>query len=178
MAGTRAAIRYAKAALSLASDQKAAEAVNNDMIAIAKTISDSEELDQVLKSSVVKTEVKTAALSKIFPKLNKISSDLFNLLIDNKRIGILGDVAQKYTELFDVLNNKEIAQVTTAIPLTKDLEKKVLTKIKELTSKAVELENIVDESIIGGFILRIGDKQYNASVQNKLNRLKREFSIN
>lgn len=178
MAGTRAAIRYAKAALSLASDQKAAEAVNNDMIAIAKTISDSEELDQVLKSSVVKTEVKTAALSKIFPKLNKISSDLFNLLIDNKRIGILGDVAQKYTELFDVLNNKEIAQVTTAIPLTKDLEKKVLTKIKELTSKTVELENIVDESIIGGFILRIGDKQYNASVQNKLNRLKREFSIN
>lgn len=178
MAGTRAAIRYAKAALSLASDQKAAEAVNNDMIAIAKTISDSEELDQVLKSSVVKTEVKTAALSKIFPKLNKISSDLFNVLIDNKRIGILGDVAQKYTELFDVLNDKEIAQVTTAIPLTKDLEKKVLTKIKELTSKAVELENIVDESIIGGFILRIGDKQYNASVQNKLNRLKREFSIN
>lgn len=178
MAGTRAAIRYAKAALSLASDQKAAEAVNNDMIAIAKTISNSEELDQVLKSSVVKTEVKTAALSKIFPKLNKISSDLFNVLIDNKRIGILGDVAQKYTELFDVLNDKEIAQVTTAIPLTKDLEKKVLTKIKELTSKAVELENIVDESIIGGFILRIGDKQYNASVQNKLNRLKREFSIN
>ncbi|RED48907.1 ATP synthase F1 subunit delta [Seonamhaeicola aphaedonensis] len=178
MAGTRAAIRYAKAALSLASDQKAAEAVNNDMIAIAKTISENEELDQVLKSSVVKTEVKSAVLSKIFPKLTKVSSSLFNLLIDNKRIGILGDVAQKYTELFDELNGKEIAQVTTAIPMTKALEIKVLAKVKQLTNKAVELENIVDESIIGGFILRIGDKQYNASVQNKLNRLKREFSIN
>ncbi|WP_299548697.1 ATP synthase F1 subunit delta [Seonamhaeicola sp.] len=178
MAGTRAAIRYAKAALSLASDQKAAEAVNKDMVAIAKTISENQELDQVLKSSVIKTEVKSAALSKIFPKLNKISTGLFDVLIANKRIDILGSVAQKYTVLFDELNGKEVAKVTTAVPMTKDLEIKVLAKIKELTSKAVDVENIVDEDIIGGFILRIGDKQYNASVLNKLNRLKREFSLN
>lgn len=175
---SRAAIRYAKAALSLASDQKAAEAVNKDMVVIANTISESEELNQVLKSSVIKTEVKSQALSKIFPKLNTISSELFNVLIANKRIDILGSVAQKYTQLFDELNGKEIAQVTTAVPMTKDLEIKVLAKIKELTSKAVEVENIVDESIIGGFVLRIGDKQFNASVQNKLNKLKREFSLN
>jgi F-type H+-transporting ATPase subunit delta len=178
MAGTRAAIRYAKAALSLASDQNAAEAVNKDMIAIANTIAESVELDQVLKSSVVKTEVKKAALDKIFPGLNKISSDLFDVLITNKRIDILGDVAAKYTVLFDELSGKEVAQVTTAIPMTEDLEIKVLAKVKELTTKAVELENVVDESILGGFILRIGDKQYNASVANKLNRLKREFSLN
>ena len=151
MAGTRAAIRYAKAALSLASDQKAAEAVNKDMVAIAKTISENEELDQVLKSSVIKSEVKSAALANIFPKLNKISSGLFDVLISNKRIDILGSVAEKYTVLFDELNGKEVAQVTTAVPMTKDLEIKVLAKIKELTSKAVEVENIVDESIIGGF---------------------------
>ena len=178
MAGSRAAIRYAKAALSLASDQKAAEAVNNDMIGIANTIAESVELDQVLKSSVIKTEVKKAVLDKIFPGLNKISSDLFNVLITNKRIDILGDVAAKYTVLFDELSGKEVAQVTTAIPMTEDLEIKVLAKIKQLTTKAVELENVVDESILGGFILRIGDKQYNASVANKLNRLKREFSLN
>ncbi|TYA74101.1 ATP synthase F1 subunit delta [Seonamhaeicola marinus] len=174
----RAAIRYAKAALSLASDQKAAEAVNNDMIAIAKTIAENDELDQVLKSSVIKAEVKSAALSQIFPKINKISSELFNLLIANKRIDVLGDVAQKYSVLFDELNGKEVAKVTTAVPMTKDLEIKVLAKIKELTNKAVEVENIVDENIIGGFILRIGDKQFNASVLNKLNNLKREFSLN
>ncbi|WP_248724631.1 ATP synthase F1 subunit delta [Seonamhaeicola sp. ML3] len=178
MAGTRAAIRYAKAALSLASDQKAAEAVNKDMVAIAKTISENDELDQVFKSSVIKSDVKSAALAKIFPKLNKISLGLFDVLVSNKRIDLIGSVAEKYTVLFDELNGKEVAQVTTAVPMTKDLEIKVLAKIKELTSKAVELENIVDESIIGGFVLRIGDKQYNASVQNKLNKLKREFSLN
>jgi F-type H+-transporting ATPase subunit delta len=56
------------------------------------------------------------------------------------------------------------------------LESKVLAKVKEFTSKAVTLHNIVDESIIGGFILRIGDKQYNASIANSLQVLKRELS--
>ena len=178
MAGTRAAIRYAKAILSLASDQNAADAVNNDMKLIANTIAENNELEQVLKSAVVKSDVKKAALTQIFPNINTISSGLFSILMSNKRIDILGDVATKYSQLFDELQGKEIAQVTTAIPMTNDLELKVLAKVKELTSKAVELENIVDESILGGFILRVGDKQYNASVANKLNKLKREFTLN
>lgn len=178
MAGTRAAIRYAKAVLSLASDQNAAEAVNNDMKLIATTIEDNAELSQVLKSAVVKSEVKKAALTQIFPNTNSISSEVFNLLMSNKRIDILGDVASTYNQLFDELNGKQKAQVSTAFPMTNDLEIKVLAKVKELTSKAVELENIVDESILGGFILRVGDKQYDASVSNKLNKLKREFTLN
>jgi len=178
MAGTRAAIRYAKAVLSLASDQNAAEAVNNDMKLIATTIEENAELSQVLKSAVVKSEVKKAALTQIFPNTNSISSEVFNLLMSNKRIDILGDVASTYNQLFDELNGKQKAQVSTAFPMTNDLEIKVLAKVKELTSKAVELENIVDESILGGFILRVGDKQYDASVSNKLNKLKREFTLN
>ena len=178
MAGTRAAVRYAKAVLSLASDQKAALAVDNDMKLLSKTISENEDLDQLIKNAVIKSEVKKEMLNKIFPKLNVISSNLFDLLVSNKRINILGDIALKYSQLFDNLNGKEKAIVTTAIPMTNDLENKVLKKIKQLTSKTVELENIVDESIIGGFILRIGDKQYNASVSSKLNKLKREFTLN
>ena len=178
MAGTRAAIRYAKAVLSLASDQKNAEVVNSDMKLIATTIADNADLDQVLKSSVVKSEVKKSALNQIFPNLSEVSKGLFDLLVSNKRLDILADVASNYSVLFDQLNGKEKATVTTAVPMTNDLELKVLAKIKELTSKAVELENIVDEDILGGFILRVGDKQYNASISNKLNKLKREFTLN
>ncbi len=178
MAGTRAAIRYAKAVLSLATDQKAASAVDKDMKIIALTIAENEDLDQLLNSAVMKSELKKEMLNKIFPKLNAISSNLFDLLDANKRIDILGDIALKYNMLFDELNGKEKAIVTTALPMTKDLENKVLKKVKELTNKSVELENIVDESIIGGFILRVGDKQYNASVANNLNNLKREFTLN
>lgn len=178
MAGTRAAIRYAKAVLSLATEKNVAEAVNNDMKLITSAISDNEELDQVLKSSVIKSETKKAALSQIFPNINDISSSLFDLLVSNKRIDILNEIASKYSTLFDEQNGKEIATVTTAVPMTEDLELKILAKIKELTNKAVELENVVDEEILGGFILRVGDKQYNASISNKLNKLKREFTLN
>jgi F-type H+-transporting ATPase subunit delta len=68
--------------------------------------------------------------------------------------------------------------VTTAVALTGDLEKKVLAKVKELTGKNVTLKNIIDETVLGGFILRAGDLQYDASIANQLNTLKREFTLN
>jgi F-type H+-transporting ATPase subunit delta len=69
-----------------------------------------------------------------------------------------------------------VAKVTTAFPITAELEAKVLSKIKEFSSKKITLINTVDPAIIGGFILRMGDQQYNASVANRLQQLKREFS--
>ena len=178
MAGTRAAIRYAKAVLALATEQKKADVVNKDMKLIASTIADNSDLSSMLTNAVVKVDAKKKVLLAVFPKLNNISKGLFDILISNKRIDILNEVAIKYSTLFDELNVKEVAVVTTAFPMTNDLEINVLSKIKELTNKAVELENIVDENILGGFILRIGDKQYDASVSNKLNKLKREFTLN
>jgi len=80
--------------------------------------------------------------------------------------------------LFDESQGTQIAKVTTAIPLTKELEAKVLAKVKELTGNDAEVHNTVDESILGGFILRVGDIQYNASIANKLDKLKREFTLN
>lgn len=178
MAGSRAAIRYAKAVISLATDQKKADSVNNDMKLMANTITENIELAEMLNNAVVKSEDKKAVLLAVFPKLNKISTDLFDVLISNKRVDILYDIAIHYSILFDTLKGKEVAKVTTAIPMTEALEAKVLTKVKELTNKEIVLENIVDENILGGFILRVGDKQYNASVSNKLNKLKREFTLN
>ncbi len=178
MAGARAAIRYAKAVLSLATDQKKADAVNNNMKLLASTISENMELNNMLNNAVIKSEVKKAVLLAVFPKLNKISLDLFDVLITNKRVNILNEIAIQYSALYDTLNGKEVAKVTTAFPMTKELELKVLAKVKELTKKEVVLENIVDENILGGFILRVGDKQFNASVSNKLNKLKREFTLN
>lgn len=60
--------------------------------------------------------------------------------------------------------------------MTSELETKVLAKIASFSNKKITIENIVDPAIIGGFILRMGDKQYNASVANSLQNLKREFS--
>ena len=178
MAGARAAIRYAKAILSLATDQKVVDAVDSDMKLMANTIGDNIDLANMLNSAVIKSEEKKAVLLALFPELNHISASLFDVLITNKRVDILNNIALQYSILFDELNGKELATVTTTVPMTKDLESKVLKKVKELTNKEVTLENIVDESILGGFILRVGDKQYNASISNKLNKLKKEFTLN
>ena len=77
--------------------------------------------------------------------------------------------------MFDKNQGKVSATVTTAVPLTEDLEKEVLKKAATLTPLKVELKNIVDSSIKGGFILRVGDLQYNASIADRLEALKREL---
>jgi len=178
MAGARAALRYAKAVLSLATDQKAVEAVNNDMKLISKTIAENKDLSVMLQNPVVRPSVKKTVLNEVFKNTSTITGNLVTTLITNKRIALLEQVASKYNQLYDTLNGIQIAKVTTAVPLTDDLKTKVLAKVKELTGKEVEVVNIIDENILGGFILRVGDIQYNASIANKLNNLKREFTLN
>tara|TARA_R110002096_G_scaffold135560_1_gene287592 strand:+ start:8850 stop:9401 length:552 start_codon:yes stop_codon:yes gene_type:complete len=179
MAGARAAIRYAKAVLSLATDQKTADVVNTDMALIANTIAESKDLSEALKSPIVPSTVKKSILLEVFKNTNQSTLNLMDTLVANNRIDILEQVAAKYNQLFDESKGIELATVTTAIALTPDLEKKVLAKAKELTGKKdVEVKNSIDESIIGGFILRIGDVQYNASVANQLSKLKRELTLN
>ena len=174
----RAAIRYAKGVLSLAQEQKAEEAVNNDMKTIVGTIAQSNELSQMLQSPVIKSSDKKAVLTSVFSNVNENIVNLIDTLISNKRLALLNDVASSYVTLYNQLRGSQVATVTTAVALSDALKKKVLAKVKELTGKDAEVENIIDESILGGFILRVGDKQYNASIANKLNKLKREFTLN
>ena len=174
----RAAIRYAKAVLNLATEQNAAEAINEDMKLITESISASDDLKHMLQSPIVRSSDKKAVLTKVFKNANAETHKLFDTLIENKRLAILNDVAASYTNLYDHLRGSQVAKVTTAVPLTDELRTKVSAKVKELTGKDAELENIIDEGIIGGFILRVGDIQYNASIANKLDKLKREFTLN
>ena len=176
MNGSRAAIRYAKAILSFALEQQKEVEVNNDMLLVANTIQDSKELQLLLNSPVLKTELKKSALKEIFEsKTSPLTIGLINLLIDNKRLPILGEVAKKYNVIFDSLKGIEVAKVTTAIPLTEELNQQILRKVIEITGKQATIESIINPDIIGGFILRVGDIQYDASVANKLQVLKRQF---
>ena len=178
MAGTRAAIRYAKAVLSLATDNKAAATVQADMALIGQAIENNASLADVLKSPVVKLSEKADVLNALFSSVSSESKSLFTILVTNKRVDILGQVAAQYGILYDIENNKENAFVTTAIPMNPELETKVMAKLKTLTTKEVTLNKSVDENILGGFILRVGDQQYDASVSNQLNTIKRKFTIN
>ncbi|MBL4905441.1 MAG: ATP synthase F1 subunit delta [Flavobacteriaceae bacterium] len=176
MKGTRAALRYAKAILNLAKDTGMEAVVNTDMQFIAATISESSDLQIMLKSPVIKASDKKKVLNTIFAdKVNNISLGLFNLLEENKRMVMLAPIASRYTIIYDYLKSMHVAIVTTAVPLTKEVEEKVLNKIVELTGNKTSIENRINPSIIGGFIIRVGDLQYDASIANNFNELRREF---
>ncbi len=176
MAGTRAAIRYAKAILDIAKENNSVDAVNANMTSIVNAIKESAELKDFLQSPIIKGEIKFSSLSEIFTSAQKETKGLFQLLLANKRFELLNDVALQFNALYDELNGIEVAKVTTAVPMTAELETKVLAKIASFSNKKITIQNIVDPAIIGGFILRMGDKQYNASVASRLQNLKREFS--
>ena len=176
MSNSRAALRYAKAILDLAVENKVTDALEKDMQSIVTTISGSNELREMLASPVINGNAKKKALLAIFKGSHKVTEGTISMLVDNKRISMLNEVAVKYLVLNEKLKGKEVAFVTTAVALTAELEKKVLTKVAELTGNKVTIENKIDESIIGGFVLRVGDLQYDASIANKLSNLKREFT--
>ena len=173
---SRAASRYAKAILSLAIDENNAVVVNEDMKSILVTVSKNKELRDFLSSPLVKPDQKRAGLRQVFKDANDVTMKTFDLLVTNKRTDILLDVATSFIVLFEEMNKREIATVTTAVEITADLEKKVLAKAQELAGKEVTLEKVIDPSILGGFILRVGDREINASVQNKIGELKRTFA--
>jgi F-type H+-transporting ATPase subunit delta len=176
MTGSRAAIRYAKAILEMAQASGTAAQVNEDMALVASTIAGNAELADFIVSPTTKGDSKEAALKEIFAGSQNITQGLFHLLRENRRFEILGQVAAEYKNQFDEVNGVETATVTTAFPLTPELENKVMDKIREFSNKKITIKNIVDPAIIGGFILRIGDKQFNASVANSLLTLRRELS--
>ncbi|WGF93586.1 ATP synthase F1 subunit delta [Aequorivita marisscotiae] len=174
---SRAAIRYAKAILQKANENNTEAVVFGDMQSVYTTLEDSRELRAVLQSPVIKANDKKEALLKIFKKQSEATHSLINILIANKRASLLGSVAKSYVDIYNTQQGVKTATVITAVPLTSEMETKVLAKVKELTgSDKVTLNHQIDSEIIGGFILRMGDTQYNASIANQLGNLKREFS--
>jgi len=173
---SRAAIRYAKAILETAVSTGKANQVNDDMKSIIVAVNSSADLKDFLASPIITSEVKMNVLSEIFGSVQADTKSLFRLLQENKRFEILEAIATQFNAQFDEMNGVEVAKVTTAFPITADLEAKILAKATSISTKKITIQNTVDPSIIGGFILRIGDKQYNASVSNRLHELKREFS--
>ena len=176
MGGSKAALRYAKALLSLAKDRKIETQVNEDMDLIRNTIAENKDLRVFLKSPVIKEEKKSTALKAIFKDVNTVTSGLFGILLENNRVSLLPLVASTYNRLYDTMHGIQLATVTTAIPLTPLLEEKIQHKVKELTGNTAKIKNIINPNIIGGFILRVGDIQYNASVAAQLNSLKMKFT--
>tara|TARA_B100001564_G_scaffold357326_1_gene373320 strand:+ start:779 stop:1309 length:531 start_codon:yes stop_codon:yes gene_type:complete len=172
---SRAAIRYAKAIYEIADEENFIKEIFNDMITINKLNRDSSDFKNLLSNSIIDNFDKKKAILSLLEKTNSITEKLLDLLIHNKRVAIISDIASCFIHLYNKNNNIKEAIVITASPIDKDLEKKILSQIKIPAAKSINLINLVDSSIIGGFIIRYDGKEYNASIKQNLKNLKTEL---
>ena len=179
MSGSRSATRYAKAFLDLAIEQNAVEQAYTDMKFVADVCASNHDFVVFLKSPIIKTDKKQSVLKQIFEgKLSKVSDAYIHLITEKRREIFLPEIAHEFIEQYK--ENKKIltAVVTTANGIDEAIRKKVMEIVKGVSKSDVVLQEKIDKDIIGGFILRVGDKQVDASVARKLNTLKRSFKEN
>ena len=104
--------------------------------------------------------------------------DFFLIITRKKREYYIDDIAQSFLELYDIFKGRQVATLTTAFPVDDSLRKQMLELISKNSSDQIVLKEKVDPSIIGGFILRWGDRQVDTSVARKLHALKQDFKGN
>lgn len=179
MNASKVAYRYAKSLLEVAQEKKILAGVYKDMLLVSDVISKNLDLAEYISSPVVKTLGKIDISKKIFEKkITQLSLDFIILIIDNRREHAFGQIIKRFIQLYDEVRGIEVAKVTSAV----ELDKKIITSIRKhvakLTGKEVELETEIKESIIGGYILTVGDYQYDASVKRNISKLRIEFNEN
>jgi len=172
---SRAAIRYSKAIFQIAEESNNLSNLKDDMDSIISAHKSSEDFKNLINNPLINHSDKKEILSIVISKMNKQTSNLINLLIANKRLSILYDIAHGFNDIYNRENNIERATVVTATPISEKIKNQVLKKIQTLSNKSVEIENIIDKTIIGGFILRYENREYNASFSQRLNKLKSEL---
>ena len=173
---SRAAIRYAKAMYEIATEENSVNEVYNDVNLIKELYGDSLDFKNLLSNSQINYQDKKKAILSLLENNNTITEKLIDLLIHNKRVSIIGDIAISFIQLYNKHNDIKEATVVTASPINDDLKSIILSKINISDPKSISLTNIIDSSIIGGFIIRFDGKEYNASVKQNLNNLKKELT--
>ncbi len=165
--------RYAKSLLDLAIEKKAVDAVYKDMADFAESCEASQDLVLAMKSPIIKHTDKLAILTKLFKKsFNPISFAIFEIITNKNRERVLPAIAKQFIGLYADYKGIQKAEVTSSTPLTAAQKSHFAEIVKKHTGKEVELVEKVDPSLIGGFILRVGDKQIDDSIRRKLNDLK------
>lgn len=174
MAVSTVAFRYAKSLLDLAQEQGLTDSIYQDMQLFKQTVSQNRALMLLLKNPIIRTDKKYSVLDAVFKsRINPVSMSFLNIITKKNRESIMDAIAEEYIRLYDQSKGVERASITTTMPLTDDLREQFKTMVlKYVGGSSVELEEKIDKKLIGGYVLRIGDQQVDASLRNKLNEVK------
>lgn len=176
MLETKVARRYAKSLLDLAKEKGELEGVNNDMKLLAEVCSSNHDLRVLLGSPIISSDKKLAILKRVFSgKISALSMSFFDIITRKGRESHLESIALEFTKIYKEYKGIQTAIVTSAVGLDDKLRSQVYNMIKESLNSEIELIEKVDKDLIGGFILRVGDKQYDASISRDLRLMRQEL---
>ena len=163
--------RYAQAIFAIAQGDKTSDTWLNDLGRLTEICSIIE-VQEFLKSPKLSFEQKDAFLAQHLEGLNPLALNLANLLVSKGRISLAGQIYESFQEMVDDEDGTVSAVLTSAIPLKKDLYNEIEKSLTRQTGAKLRMSSVVDPSIIGGIVARIGDKVIDGSTKAKLQNLR------
>lgn len=168
--------RYATALLELSQEQNVLEEVREDLDGFSKTLKANSELRAVLANPIINIDRKVKILNALFEgKLHPLISKFFTLMVRKGRGSVIAATTEEFSRIYNQRNGIEHATVTSAATLSESTLAELKKILEDETGSKVVLKNTVNENLIGGFVVKIGDRQLDASIAGKLNKLQRHF---
>lgn len=180
MQNPRLAGRYAKSLIVLAQEQNQLEAAYADMKYLKDLCKQSKEFSNVLRSPVIRNEVKEKVLTEVVSKnISALTNAFLQLLVKKNREANLSEIAAAFVDQYNEIKDIHRVKLTTANPVSEELKASIAAKVKADAGLAnVELETEVKESIIGGFQLEYKGNLIDASIARDLRDIQKQFQKN
>ena len=164
MKNPKIANRYAKALFDFATEKNQVETVHKDLLLVLNTLKENRELLVVLDSPVIVPSKKRAIFKNVF--------------INKKREPMVAGICSEFTKLYNEHHHIKTVTLTSAMPLGSEIVEKIRAMLSEKTHYSIDIQQVVNPSIIGGIMVKMDDYFFDASISSKLNSLRQEFSHN
>ena len=170
---------YAAAIFELAEEQALTEKVFKDMELILQVLEENPQLQKVLASPVIRSSKKSEILKALFAThLNELTMRFLKLLVKSLRVLYLDVISNQFITLYKIHKGIKDVSFVSVVALKDESRLLLKEKLRSDLNAEIELEEKIDPQIIGGFIVQVDDRRYDASLRSKLNRLDRQYDIN
>lgn len=169
-------VRYARALYEVSEERGMTDVLKKDTELIANVCSGSAEFMQLLNNPVIRPSRKIQIISLIFKdKIDELTLDFLKLVLQNKRETFLPGICRNILSLIKEARGIKTVMLKTAAEIDEDSLENIAVILEKELGGQVEISARTDPRIIGGMILRIDDKQYDASIAAQLKKIKKEL---
>lgn len=167
---------YMQALYEIAEADNMTGSILEELFALNSLFSDNPDYLRMLASPIISNNEKTELIDQAFSgRVNTYLLNFLKVLSDNGRISLFSKIVNSYEEKYNADNDILKVTAVTAFTLDNVLLEKLKNKISQVSKKNVSINNVVDPSVIGGIMIKIGDTQLNATVKSQLDVLKKQL---